>query len=746
MSSKMKLKILKGSVATTAAASVLMGPIGAMATVTTESQVNGTQETVINEVITTSPSQSNVQQVPYFYYWTLGKDVYLNWDYGHNANRPSKIEVVVDKDASFSNPSYVQVKPKGAQFVSPVDGSFYLRVRFFDSAGKITHESIRKVILNDTETREVKGLTQEPSGTGVKISWGSFTNGIQSGQVFVDGKPVGNLSQQDIQSNSYILQNVKPGSEVRVRIVNGNGIEYNGVIFIKETSIRETKIVLKLSEDGTGIKLDFSGTSFKKGNKFNVKVVEKATGETIISDTSIELDKDGGSVSIYPDSGKTLQSTDYTVTITDLSTGAVYTIDYLHQIYALPMFTSVGLEGGKVVSSWIGPSNAAGAEIIWSGSEDFKDAQGVKVDAKSTGVSFDTGLSAGSNVYIFISFYDENGRIIAQDVSLTSIPKASNKLQNFKGTYKGESNVELSWDKIGSNIAEGIVKIDGAYRVLTDGELGILNSTNTLTLGGIKKGEKHDIELYLVDDKNNLYTGATSSISEATLELGDVLIEGVSGITANYVVNPGVLSLVLDPSIYDVSPNSSITITVDGKNISSISPTYVKESNAISIKGLIPTKKYSNISINYKDSKGETKTLTIPSLLIKKGSSLDSFLVNAYNKAVSRNTQNIDEDGYNYWKYGLLSKEINLSFFIRNLAYVPEFMNIVNSPEDLVTRLYQVLVLRDPEPQGLQFWTNVYNGLVSKGVSHQEATLKILTDMTTSGEFSNLAERLGVNP
>ena len=73
-------------------------------------------------------------------------------------------------------------------------------------------------------------------------------------------------------------------------------------------------------------------------------------------------------------------------------------------------------------------------------------------------------------------------------------------------------------------------------------------------------------------------------------------------------------------------------------------------------------------------------------------------------------------------------------------------MNLINSPQDLITRLYQVLVLRDPEPQGLQFWTSVYNELVSNGVSHMEATMKILSDMTTSNEFSNLAEKIGVNP
>ena len=73
-------------------------------------------------------------------------------------------------------------------------------------------------------------------------------------------------------------------------------------------------------------------------------------------------------------------------------------------------------------------------------------------------------------------------------------------------------------------------------------------------------------------------------------------------------------------------------------------------------------------------------------------------------------------------------------------------MNLIKSSDDLITRLYHVLVLRDPEPQGLQFWTNVYTELIANGVSHTESVMKILSDMTTSSEFADLSARIGVNP
>ena len=364
------------------------------------------------------------------------------------------------------------------------------------------------------------------------------------------------------------------------------------------------------------------------------------------------------------------------------------------------------------------------------------------------GASFDTKLSPGQTVYLLLTNYDEAGRIISQNVSYIVIGSSEGKLSNLKGFYKGDNAAEFVFDKVGAGIVAGLIEVNGSIYSLSPVELGILNSTNTLTVGGFAKGNKYNVSLYLIDENSKVYKGSLSGLQtqSTSYETSGVLIEGVSGVSATYNVPSGMLTLLHDESVYSIDPSSTIDVLVNSKKISGVSATYVKESGAINISGLIPNKNYRNISLSYKDKSGEIKSIVIDNLVINGGSSLDSFLVNAYNKSVSRDTSNIDEEGYNYWKRGLLNKSLTLSYFIRNLAFVPEFMNLVNSPQDLVTRLYNVLVLRDPDPKGLQFWTSVYNDLRGKGVSHNEVTLKILIDMTTSDEFSNLAERIRVNP
>ena len=87
-----------------------------------------------------------------------------------------------------------------------------------------------------------------------------------------------------------------------------------------------------------------------------------------------------------------------------------------------------------------------------------------------------------------------------------------------------------------------------------------------MTLGGFEKGNKYDVSLYLIDENNKLYSASTSSISESSdSQSSDVTLVAPSGISAKYILNPGVLSLLFDTSIYDISQNSSISITVDGK-------------------------------------------------------------------------------------------------------------------------------------------------------------------------------------
>lgn len=754
----MKNGIIKGAVAATAMTGVLVPGSAVGATTTVTDGKNGEQSNDLsnpNGTLNQNGSTSNIvkdksklPEVPYFYYWTDVNRIVMSWDFGHVANRPSKIEAIIDSNLSFSNPSYINVKAKGAEFTPNIEGDFYLRVRFYDSAGNVTHESVRKVIRGTGETREIKGLKYETSGTGVKLSWNNFTSGIKSGQVFVNGKLYGNLSESDIKSNSTLVQNVAEGAEIKVRIVGNNGLEYNGVVFVEKGSLQsQAKIGIGLSSDGVGLNLDLSKTSFTKGSKFNVKVSEKGTnGEVIVSGTAVTLDKDSGSLTVYPDKGKTFKYSDYLVTVTNLDTGEEFVYEYSNIPYSVPDLSIAGLADGKISASWSKISSVVRSTLLWSTREDFSDAKSIDLTKGESGTTFDTGIKGKQPIYLMLINYDSEGRIVTYDVQYTNIGSSETKLNNFKGTFKEGDTAEFSWKKLENvDIVSGILKVNDKEIALTQDQISTINNLGYLFASGFTRGQKYNVALYLVDKDKNVYSSSTSSISSGSQDSEGVTLTGVSGLSGKYLSNPGIVTLSLDESAYDIV-GSSIGITVGGQKLAGVSATYVPESGSINIKGLVPTKLYKNVVLTYTSKSGESKTIEIESLIINSGGTLDSFLVNAYNKAISRDVQNIDEEGYTYWKNGLLNKSITLGYFIKNFAYVPEFMSLVNSPDDLINRLYNVLVLRDPDAQGLQFWKSVYTQLTTSGVSHNEAVIKILSDMTTSSEFSMLAQKIGVSP
>lgn len=719
---------------------------------TTITETSNLDKTGVNGINIFEQQKFTKPQVPYFYYWTYGENVFLNWDYGSQFNRPYKIEVVIDDDLNFSSPDYVEVKPKGAEFTPSMSGPFYLRIRFLDENGSITHESIRKVFRGTEETREIIGLTYVPEQGGVLVNWANFKDGINSAEISIDGQIVETVNGASILNNEYLITGVSEGSEVRIKIINGKGVEYNGVIFVKSMqgglSYGITSANLSSAQNGVGILVNLANTGFKKGTEFVVDVVEKESGDSVVSGYQVILDQDEGSFVIYPDEGKRFLNEEYIVTIQNRSNGRKYVIDdYLHKISSDANFSAIPLPSGQVLLAWDQVDGAQTTQVIWSNSATFDTATEELLSGNERGIVLDTKSQVGEDVYIILTTFDKDGRVITQDLAAVRIDGDIQDLSNFTGKFINDNTVQFTLSEPTQDVISGILDINGTLFSLRQGQIDSINNNGMFDLSGFNKGNKYEVTAYLLDETGKVHKGFTnvSGSGGHVIDTDDLFIQGDGGINARYTINPGILTLVLDES-FNFKTGSPINLDFDGHGIGSIKATYVPGSNSINISGLIPSKEYTNIVISYIDSNGNTQRINFDELYIKRGSHLDGFIINMYNNAVSRSTQNIDETGYNYWKYGMINKEISLGGFVRNLAYVPEFMDKVNSPEDVITRLYLVLVDRNPDKQGLDFWTSVYNQLVKEGVSHKDAVYKLILQMTSSPEFSNLAKEIGVEP
>ncbi len=181
-----------------------------------------------------------------------------------------------------------------------------------------------------------------------------------------------------------------------------------------------------------------------------VNVAEKSSGTSIVSNFKATLNEDRGSFTVYPDEGKSLFNGEYSVKITDVKTGTVYTYDYTHVVHNLSNFVYAS-DNGQVVASWDRLESMVYSDLMWSTSEDFSTYNTVELGDGKSGVKFNTDIKSG-NIYLLLTTYDANRRVLSQNYGVLDMTQISSAINNFKGYYKANNTAEFSWDKVNANI------------------------------------------------------------------------------------------------------------------------------------------------------------------------------------------------------------------------------------------------------------------------------------------------------
>ena len=123
---------------------------------------------------------------------------------------------------------------------------------------------------------------------------------------------------------------------------------------------------------------------------------------------------------------------------------------------------------------------------------------------------------------------------------------------------------------------------------------------------------------------------------------------------------------------------------------------------------------------------------------------LEDFLFNSYYFAFDREP---DENGYNYWK-DQLEVEGNLSgkYFLINLMFAErEFADRNLSDEDLIKALYQIVVNRQYDTEGLNYWIYMYGEYLNEfGGDKYEAKKTLVLRMAYEPEFGRLCDEMGI--
>lgn len=164
----------------------------------------------------------------------------------------------------------------------------------------------------------------------------------------------------------------------------------------------------------------------------------------------------------------------------------------------------------------------------------------------------------------------------------------------------------------------------------------------------------------------------------------------------------------------------------------------------IVIDRLVPMKPYEGAFVLTYDIDGNEIKFGLDDFTLEPISLLEEFLHNSYYFAFEREP---DEGGYNYWKDILEEKkDITGKFFLINLMFAErEFADRNLGDADLIKVLYQIVVNRQYDEQGLNYWIGVYGEYLNEfNGDKYEAKKKIVLRMAYEPEFQKLCESMDI--
>ncbi len=311
------------------------------------------------------------------------------------------------------------------------------------------------------------------------------------------------------------------------------------------------------------------------------------------------------------------------------------------------------------------------------------------------------------------------------------------------------------------NIPVGIVPATGTTKIYVKDSKGsnlvgypkdLNKGASTEVVTGLTSSTSYTYELIHTAQAAAGQTGQTIKLSEGTFTtLNSSLVTGGGNNGSSTIVTPQITSNDISRSTIkdvtatlEVSNNTAYNSLRDAReittNIKGVTAEFVN--GKLELKGLVPEKEYSNLDITYINRDGRKGTIKVAKFTTKKSETkIRQFVTDVYRYALDRLA---DEEGFAYWVTGLEKKTITSDTLVKNLLNEKEFIEKHKTTEDKINGLYQVIVNRKSDAEGLKFWTNKYDGLIKTGYSDAMA-LRILVDqMVNEQEFKNRVKDLGL--
>ncbi len=163
--------------------------------------------------------------------------------------------------------------------------------------------------------------------------------------------------------------------------------------------------------------------------------------------------------------------------------------------------------------------------------------------------------------------------------------------------------------------------------------------------------------------------------------------------------------------------------------------------NNVELNGLVPGKDYNEITVDYTDNNGKTRSIILKNVKTISQTQVETYLANVYEVVFGRPA---DEAGYHFHLDNLKNKKVSLRDFLLNMLNEKEFVEKYKSTEEKIEALYNAIVNRTSDEAGKKFWVDEYKKVLAVYGSETTALKAIADRMVNENELKELADKMGV--
>lgn len=327
-------------------------------------------------------------------------------------------------------------------------------------------------------------------------------------------------------------------------------------------------------------------------------------------------------------------------------------------------------------------------------------------------------------------------------------------VQYSEKTVNGSTTTWSDWKDSSTKVEKSEVKEDAIPKTVTGLTGGktykfrvVYDYNNGTTTEKVYSKETAEVTLPTSSSSSTI-TGNGSTSSTTGTSTGSTTIN----VTTNNSTLSGTSASVKLPSgfKYD-SSKTPVATTFKYKDSNGKVVTETKEqfSNVevkfngdnVEVYGLVPGKNYDEITVDYTDNNGRTRSIVLRNIQTTATAEVDKYLANVYTVVFSRPA---DEAGYHFHLNNLKNKKVSLREFLLNMIKEKEFVEKYKTPEEKIEALYSVIVNRTSDEAGKKFWVDEYKKVLAVYGSESTALQAIADRMVNETELKELADKMGV--